>query len=193
MSYDHHGPDGMDPSLPKSLLPYDKWFDEAQRDVMLKTLEYVSSKGLPGEHHFYITFRTQDEGVRIPPHLKARYPEEMTIVLQHQFDNLTVDRNHNLLSVGLSFGGVHSILSIPFHSLLTFADPYLQIMLHFNPHLIEKTKEDSVPQDPAEIHNFIAKEDITCSVDSKNLAEKPHQEAEIVSLSAFRKKTPPTD
>lgn len=199
MSYDPHGPDGMDPSLPESLLPYDKWLDEAQRDVMLQALEHVSRDGLPGEHHFYITFRTQDEAVRIPPHLKARYPLEMTIVLQHQFDNLTVDRTHNLISVGLSFGGAHSILSIPFASILSFTDPYLHLMLRFNPVFIDSPQEAPPEETPAEIHTLFQKHPKPTEPENSpepssgqdiDHQDKAPKEAEIVSLSAFRKKPP---
>ena len=76
----------------ESLLPYDRWTEDAMREVALRALDHAGTHGLPGEHHFYLTFRTDFPGVAIPGHLKARYPEEMTIVVQHQFWDLKVDR-----------------------------------------------------------------------------------------------------
>ena len=77
---------------PESLLPYDDWTEEALRQVVARALAHAAADGLPGEHHFYVTFRTDHPGVVIPPRLQAQYPQEMTIVLQHQFWDLAVDR-----------------------------------------------------------------------------------------------------
>ena len=76
---------------PESLLPYDEWMEAAMRQVVAQAVEYVAANGLPGEHHFYLTFRTDHPGVVIPPRLRAQYPQEMTIVLQHQFWDLKMD------------------------------------------------------------------------------------------------------
>ncbi len=81
--------DENDPPV-ESLLPYEDWTEAAMREVVARALSYVAEKGLPGEHHFYITFRTDHPGVVIPPRLRAQYPHEMTIVLQHQFWDLRV-------------------------------------------------------------------------------------------------------
>src|SRR5262249_22656882 len=70
---------------PESLLPYDEWVEEAMRQVVARAVTHVAANGLPGEHHFYVTFRTDYPGVVMPPRLRTRYPQEMTIVLQHQF------------------------------------------------------------------------------------------------------------
>ena len=94
----------------ESLLPYDSWMEQALRQVMLRALQHVADQGLPGGHHFYITFTTTHPGVAIPPRLKAQYPTEMTIVIQHQFWDLVVDEDAQLLSIGLSFGGVPATL-----------------------------------------------------------------------------------
>lgn len=116
----------------ESLLPYDVWTEEASREVMIRALEYAAKHGLPGEHHFYVTFRTTHPGVNIPGHLRARYPEEMTIVLQHQFWDLKVDRKAGLFSVGLSFGQVPSTLVVPLAAVTAFWDPCVRIGLRFS-------------------------------------------------------------
>jgi hypothetical protein len=85
--------------------------------------------GLPGGHHFYITFNTRVPGVEIPRHLSERFPEEMTIVIQHRFWDLKVDDDQ--FSVGLSFGGVPSILVIPFGAVTDFVDPAVDFSLKF--------------------------------------------------------------
>lgn len=123
---------GSDPRPPDSLLPYDAWTEAALRQVMVCALRYVAENGLPGEHHFYITFRTDSPGVTIPARLRAQYPEEMTIVLQHQFWDLMVDEKAAVLSVGLSFGGVPSTLAIPLAAVSAFADPYARYGLRFH-------------------------------------------------------------
>ncbi|MFC7552536.1 SspB family protein [Pseudoroseomonas wenyumeiae] len=117
----------------ESLLPYDRWTEDAMREVALRALDHVGTHGLPGDHHFYLTFRTDHPGVQIPGHLKARYPEEMTIVIQHQFWDLKVDRAAQTVSIGLSFGGVPAKLVIPISSMTAFWDPYVRVGLRFGP------------------------------------------------------------
>src|SRR3712207_6338491 len=85
----------------ESLLPYGRWTEDALREVVLRCLEHTAAHGLPGEHHVYLTFRTDHPGVSMPGHLKARYPQQMTIVLQHRFWDLEVDRKAGVFSVGL--------------------------------------------------------------------------------------------
>lgn len=116
---------------PESLLPYAMWTEEALRVVVRDALEHVAKQGLPGEHHFYVTFRTDHPGVSIPGHLRARFPQEMTIVLQHKFWDLAVDRSAGTFSVGLSFGGVPAMLTVPFLALTAFADPHVRFGLRF--------------------------------------------------------------
>ena len=96
--------DGAD-GTPESLLPYDQWMEDALRAVVVRGLSHVLAEGLPGEHHFYITFRTDYPGVAIPARLRQKYPAEMTIVLQHQFRDLFVDESAGVFGVNLSFGG----------------------------------------------------------------------------------------
>ena len=100
-----------DLTIPESLLPYDDWTQDALRQVAVSALRHVAKTGLPGGHHFYITFKTAYPGVAIPDRLRAQYPDEMTIVLQHQFHSLSVDDQGSVMSVGLSFGGVPSMCS----------------------------------------------------------------------------------
>ncbi|MDO9711211.1 SspB family protein [Paracraurococcus lichenis] len=114
-----------------SELPYAAWAEEALRAVVVEALDHVGRRGLPGEHHFYVTFRTEFPGVSLPGHLKARYPQEMTIVLQHKFWDLKVDRGAGSFSVGLSFGGVPAMLVIPFKAVTAFADPHVRFGLRF--------------------------------------------------------------
>ena len=110
----------------ESLLPYERWMSNALRHVVVQAIEYVAQHGLPGGHHFYISFRTAYPGVVIPTRLRAQYPEEMTIVLQHQFWDLKLDHEARTMSVGLSFGGVPSTLVIPLDALISFADPQIR-------------------------------------------------------------------
>jgi len=167
---DHGGPG----DIPESLLPYETWTEDALRQVMLRALEHAGEHGLPGGHHFYITFRTDIPGVVIPNRLRAQYPQEMTIVLQHQFWDLRVDEDDEIFSVGLSFGGVPATLVIPFGAIVAFADPYVHYALRFSP--------SSPPEEP-----------------EPELFDEPAPEAtspetgsdQVVSLDAFRRRTPP--
>ena len=116
---------------PESLLPYEKWIEQALRHVVAQAIEHVAVQGLPGGHHFYITFRTDHPGVEIPQRIRAQYPQEMTIVLQHQFWDLTSTGETQAIQVGLSFGGVPSKLVIPLDAVVEFADPHIRYGLRF--------------------------------------------------------------
>ena len=120
----------MSDETPESLIPYDEIVQEALRDVVGRVLGQVERTGaLPGEHHFYITFKTRMPGVSIPKHLTERFPDEMTIVLQHRFWDLKVEKDP--FSVGLSFGGVPSTLHVPFAAVTDFVDPAVDFSLKF--------------------------------------------------------------
>lgn len=110
---------------------YDKMVEKALRSVVKQALNEVVEQGIVDDHHFYITFLTDHPGVKIPDYLRERYPGEMTIVLQHQFWDLKVDRNARLFSVGLSFGQVPSTLVVPFAAVTAFWDPHVRIGLRF--------------------------------------------------------------
>ncbi|MCW3845933.1 ClpXP protease specificity-enhancing factor SspB [Sphingomonas sp. LB-2] len=120
----------MSGSVPDSLIPYDEIVQEALRAVVGRVLGSVAATGgLPGNHHFYITFKTHAQGVDIPARLIERFPDEMTIVLQHRFWDLTVDAER--FSVGLSFNQVPALLTIPFSAITGFHDPAVNFELRF--------------------------------------------------------------
>ena len=115
---------------PESLIPYDEIVQEALRDVVGRVLSSVEKGGsLPGGHHFYITFRTRMAGVEIPKHLAQRFPDEMTIVIQHRYWDLHVAPD--FFTVGLSFGGVPAMLRVPFAAVTDFVDPAVDFSLKF--------------------------------------------------------------
>ena len=120
----------MTDGLPDSLIPYDEIVQEALRAVVGRVLGSVAENGgLPGDHHFYITFKTQAAGVDIPQRLIERFPDEMTIVMQHRFWDLKVDDEK--FSVGLSFNQVPAMLNIPFSAITGFHDPAVNFELRF--------------------------------------------------------------
>jgi hypothetical protein len=108
---------------------YDILAQDALRGVVRTVLADVAKHGLPGEHHFYITFKTRAEGVRLSPRMLAQYPQEMTIVLQHQFWDLVTTEDG--FEVGLSFGGIPERLSISFAAIKGFYDPSVEFGLQF--------------------------------------------------------------
>ena len=111
-------------------LHYDVMVENALRGVVRQALAQVAEHGLPGEHHFYVTFRTDHPGVVMPDSLKERYPREMTIVLQHQFWDLQV--GDDAFQVTLTFNNVSEQLSIPFEAIAAFADPSVRFGLQFD-------------------------------------------------------------
>jgi hypothetical protein len=120
----------MSEETPESLIPYDEIVQDALRAVVGRVLREVEqSGGLPGEHHFYITFKTRMPGVAIPKHLAEKFPDEMTIVIQHRFWDLKVEED--MFTVGLSFGGVPATLRVPFAAVTQFHDPAVEFALTF--------------------------------------------------------------
>ena len=119
----------MSDDAPDSLIPYDDVVQEALRAVVYRVLSDVAVHGLPGEHHFYITFKTRAPGVAIPTHLMERFPDEMTIVLQHKYWDLKVEEDH--FEVGLSFSQVPAHLYVPYSALTAFVDPAVDFALQF--------------------------------------------------------------
>ncbi|MBM3510524.1 MAG: hypothetical protein FJX61_10370 [Alphaproteobacteria bacterium] len=115
--------------MSKDQMRYKELVDDALRGVVKTVLEGVAERGLPGAHHLYISFRTDFPGVLIPDQLRRKFPEEITIVLQHQFWGLTV--RDDSFEVTLSFGGVHELLSVPFAALTGFVDPSVRFGLQF--------------------------------------------------------------
>lgn len=180
-------PTDAPPQSPESLLPYDLWTEEALRQVVVMAIAYAAENGLPGEHHFYVSFRTDARGVSVPPRLLAQYPNEMTIVLQHQFWDLKLDEAGQRFSVGLSFGGVPSILSVPLAAVTGFADPHVQFGLRFR-------APEEHPANDAEADNpaAIAAPEPLPELNESDAA--PEDSAnQVVSLDAFRKRPPSKD
>jgi hypothetical protein len=119
----------MDCLMAVDQIRYDILVQEALRGVVRTVLTDVAKKGLPGEHHLYLSFDTRADGVRLSPRMRAQYPEEMTIVLQHQFWDLIVSQDG--FEVGLSFGGIPERLAVPFSAVRGFFDPSVQFGLQF--------------------------------------------------------------
>jgi hypothetical protein len=155
-------------------LRYDKMVEDALRGVVRDALVQTAEHGLFGDHHFYITFRTRSAGVNLPDHIMARHPEEMTIVLQHQFWGLEV--TDEWFAVTLSFSGVSERLHIPFAAVTGFADPSAKFGLQFQ-------VEDELDDEEDEAEEPVA-------MDSEPQAQEPvpAEGAKVIALDAFRKK-----
>jgi hypothetical protein len=184
--------------MAEDLIRYDILAQDALRGVVRKVLSEVARTGLPGEHHFFISFATTAPGVRISSRLLAQYPQEMTIVIQHQYWDLTV--TEHALEVGLSFGGVPERVFVPFSAVKGFADPSVGFQLQFAP--VTAPTADASPAkaappaialvpavphkaEPAKVEAAkveAAEEDEADEGDAKAPA------AQVVSLDAFRKK-----
>jgi hypothetical protein len=165
---------------------YDVLARDALRGVLRRVLTDAAAHGLPGEHHFFITFQSTAEGVKLSPRLLAQYPEEMTVILQHQFWDLVVTEDR--FEVGLSFGGIPERLVVPFNSIKSFFDPSVQFGLQFEAaDAAPETAATSVPATnlPA---NPAASALTVPAPEDKDEPEKPSEGAEVVRLDRFRKK-----
>ncbi|MGL4729719.1 MAG: SspB family protein [Bosea sp. (in: a-proteobacteria)] len=131
--------------MSKDLIRYDLMVQDALKGVLRKLLTDAARDGLPGEHHFYITFRTGLPGVRLSQRMRDKYPDEMTIVLQHQFWDLGITEHS--FEVGLSFGGVPERLLVPFDAITGFFDPSVQFGLKFEQHEIANEGDDDIAGD----------------------------------------------
>ncbi len=178
-------------TLPPSLLPYEQWIEQAYRQVMIKALTHAESNGLPGEHHFYVTFRTTARGVQIPTRLLSQYPQEMTIVLQHQFWDLKVNHDAGTMSVGLSFGSVPSTLVIPFAAVSGFADPQVRLVLRFTVTDEDQTQAGARPERLAAAPAALQPQEPPNEPESEPQSEEPAPQ--VVSLDAFRRRGPSQD
>lgn len=185
---------------------YDILVQDALRGVIRKVLSEVAKAGLPGEHHFFITFLTNASGVKVSPRLKERYPEQMTIVLQHQFWDLNVSENG--FEVSLSFGDVPERLIVPFSAVQVFYDPTAAFEAAFDlPSDLPISDNDSAHNsdahhmEPAELAVLPHKKERkssnkkVSSSDKKEDKKTPEGDsseetpsANVVSLDAFRKK-----
>ena len=156
-------------------LRYDRMVERALRGVVREALEVVGAEGLPGDHHFYLTFTTEHAGVDIPDYLRKQYPDEMTIVLQYQFYDLTMDDEG--FAVTLSFNNRRERLAVPFAAITTFADPSVNFALQFQMQEAALDAEASAPEAEPEA-------DATPAPEDGDDGEK----GKIVTLDSFRKK-----
>jgi len=164
---------------------YDVLTRDALRGVLRRVLSDAAAHGLPGEHHFFITFLSKAEGVKISPRLLAQYPDEMTIILQHQFWDLVVTEDR--FEVGLSFGGIPERLVVPFHAIKSFVDPSVQFGLSFEPpEALGDTPAAGLPAAPAP--SAVAAPAPPAAEDQPEPSTKPSEGAEVVRLDRFRKK-----
>ena len=188
--------------MPQDLIRYDILVQDALRGVVRKVLSEVAKTGLPGDHHFYVSFDTTHPGVRLSGRLRQRYPTEMTVVLQHQFWDMQVDDAH--FEVGLSFGGIPERLYVPFSSVKGFVDPSVEFGLQFEvateaedetegeaeaaadgPKLVP-TEASIIPVEPA-IEKPAEPEVAAPAAEAEKPAEPPPT-ATVLSLDKFRKK-----
>lgn len=159
-------------------LRYDKMVEQALRGVVRQAVdEVIQYQGLPGDHHFYITFMTDYPGVKIPDYLRERYPGEMTIVLQYQFHDLDVNKER--MQVTLSFNNVPERLEIPLAAITIFADPSVNFALQFQP-LSDELEPEYDPEGEGD--------DTGGDDDDKPSKGKKSKSGEVVSLDQFRKK-----
>ena len=173
------------------LLRYDLMIEAALRDVVRETLSSVAKNGLPGEHHFYITFLTKFPGVEIPDYLHKQYPDEMTIVLQYQFFGLKL--LDDSFTVTLSFNNVKERLVIPLEAITTFADPSVNFALQFQSGQDDDVDESEDQDNEAPEGSNDTKGDgekaKTKGKKAKPTAEeKEEKRGEVISLDSLRKK-----
>lgn len=165
----------------KEILRYDKMVESALRSVVRTAVEEVRDNGLPDDHHFYITFLTEHKDVDIPEYLKERYPQEMTIVLQYQFYDLTVD--DEFLSVTLSFNNIPERLIIPMPAITIFADPSVNFALQFQPLSNDQAGPDGDGDGPKG-----GGDDDGDDKPSKGSSDDSEETGQVISLDQFRKK-----
>jgi len=169
---------------------YDVLARDALRGVLRKVLSDAAAHGLPGEHHFFITFISKAEGVKLSPRLLAQYPDEMTIILQHQFWDLVVTDDR--FEVGLSFGGIPERLVVPFNAIKSFFDPSVQFGLQFEPtEAAGEAPASNLPAAPAPPALAVPAAAPAATEQAEPAEEepaKPSEGAEVVRLDRFRKK-----
>ena len=166
--------------MPINSLRYDQMIEEALRGVVRRALRTVVESGLPGSHHFYITFRTTAPGVEIADRLREKYPEEMTIVLQYQFWALEVLAER--FSVTLSFNDVPERLVVPFAAVTAFADPAAKFGLQFQQET-GAAPDDAAASDPSVAHGATAD-----ALQPIAAAAEPPGDTKVIALDNFRRK-----
>ncbi len=165
----------MNNNIENDSLDYAKLIDDAMHHVVKSVLEEINTNGLPGDHHFFITFKTEASGVMMSDELKAKYPEEMTIVIQHQFYDLEITDDY--FSVVLSFDHVKQNLTVPFSALLSFVDPSVKFGLQFNTSYVDEDDD---------LLNENAEDDYHLEGDKLSEDGSP-KASNVVTLDAFRK------
>lgn len=150
---------------------YGELMHRAMRGLMKELLTEIGKNGLPGEHHFFITFDTAHKGVEIADWLRERYPSEMTMVIQHWFENLVVYDTY--FTITLNFGNNPEPLIIPFEAIKTFVDPSVEFGLRFEDQDEDEIDNDDIPESPM--------------VELEDTPDTPKGDAEVVSLDSFRK------
>ena len=180
------------------LIRYDVLAQEALRGVVRKVMAEVAQTGLPDEHHFFITFDTRFPGVRISSRLAAQYPDEMTVVMQHQFWDLTV--TDTMFEIGLSFNGVAEQLVVPFKAISAFVDPHASFGLKFDAEAADAGAPECEAADAASDADGEEEDRGSAPVSEGTVVANDTAEgsaardsadeasAEVVSLDAFRKK-----
>jgi hypothetical protein len=172
--------------MAKDYIGYQALTDAALRGVVRDALRRIEKQGLIGSHHFYLTFKTHFPGVEIPSFLREQYPDEMTIILQHQFWGLKVKEEQ--FEVALTFRKLPATLVIPFAALTAFFDPGVQFGLQFKGMEGEAKAGGPIqvsPPQPAAEQNHVKADEMEPAEDAE---EKPAAPAEVVSLDSFRKK-----
>jgi hypothetical protein len=180
-------------------IDYSALIDEAMHVIVKKALLLVQQYGLPGGHHFFVSFITRYPGVSLSEKLRKRYPDEITIVLQYQFDDLLVDDDH--FEVTLSFDGIKERIVVPFVALTAFADPSVKFGLQFR-HMHDDLFEDT--DDTEEEEEARLQRDVTPSPPKNSAKEKAKPAKKpaasrqkgahdnVIALDAFRNNRPPT-
>lgn len=167
--------------MSKDNIDYGKLVDEAMHVIVCRVLKKVQKEGLPGNHHFFISFLTKHPGVKLSKALSEKYPREMTIVLQYQYQDLTVDNKG--FSVALSFSGVKESIYIPFSAVTTFADPSVQFGLQFRG--VEMMEEINFDELDLELETELEE----ATTGSKKSSKKSKKDDDnVVKLDHFRDK-----
>jgi hypothetical protein len=173
---------------PTQPLRYDLLLQKALRGVLRDALSEIAAKGLPGNHHLYITFRTQAPDVAVPPNLVQRYPDEMTVVLQHEFWGLEVDETG--FQVTLNFNNRGERLIVPFAAVVAFADPSVNFGLQFQPSATQAAGESKPERDGKGMAEHGARQEAAAGDSETSAAEaeaKPG-DPKVVTLDRFRRK-----
>jgi hypothetical protein len=177
--------------MPEDLMRYDVLAQHALRSVVKMALQRVARDGaLPGEHHFFISFDTNFDGASVSPRIKARYPDDMTIVLQHQFSNLHIFDKY--FEVELSFDNISERLVIPFAAIKGFFDPTVQFGLQFEPGALDEGEEAADDSEDTRSDDKGTAASPGPGINNANDAAAPgkasNDDTTVVSLDAFRKK-----